>query len=343
MPATVVGASVDDTNSPGRHRNRTIAIVACALVLAAGLVGAASDIGSGGPSASTSAAAASSSSGAPASSVLADRALSVDASGKTAEGFATGGSAAGPATADQAASTVAAPPADGARIVKNGSMELGIGKGTLQDTLDKITNTATALGGYVASTQTSGGGTADTRASGQLAVRVPAASFEQLVSGVRRLGEVRSVTTSGTDVTAQFTDMDARIGALSATRDQLLLLLSKANTIGDVLQVQDRITQVQSDLDALSGQRKLLDDQASMATLTVDALEPGASVAITPVSNHTDLGDSWQTAKDRFVDSIAYVIEGVGTVGFLAILALGGWLAYKVVVRRRRLVPTASA
>jgi hypothetical protein len=240
---------------------------------------------------------------------------------------------------------VTPPPADSARIVKTGSIELGIGKGTLQQTLTSITATVSGMGGYVSSSQTTGIGTDDhARPAGTLVVRVPAASFDDLVGQVRKLGDVHSMTSSGQDVTAQFTDLDARINALTATRDQLLSILGQASAIQDVLQVQDRITQVQSDLDALTGQRKLLDDQATYGTLTINALEPGAEIAPAPKpTDDRDLGDAWRTAKERFVDGLADVIEGSGTVALLALFALAGWVVYWVARRRWRALSSAPA
>ncbi len=339
---------MDESAVPRRSLRRPL-IVVCLLVVIAGLIGAASRHGDGARrDVATD----------PASSTFHEVGAPVSAAAPTAAPVPAAPSApsAAATTTDSAAraagggvtapaSAVAPPPTDSARIVKTGSIELGIGKGTLQQTLTSITATVSGMGGYVASSQTSGVGTDDhARPSGQLVVRVPAASFDDLVGQVRKLGDVRSVTTSGQDVTAQFTDLDARINALTATRDQLLSILGQASAIQDVLQVQDRITQVQSDLDALTGQRKLLDDQATYGTLTINALEPGAEIAPAPKpTDDRDLGDAWRTAKERFVDGIADVIEGSGTVALLALFALAGWVVYWLVRRRWRALSSAPA
>ena len=357
---------MDETAEPRRPIRRPLLLL-CALVLIAGVIGAASRHGSRDATATARATASSSPAtsadaanatgfkllGAPVSTVAApEGAAATSGAGSGASAGATAPAVVvAPATAAATggtgalASTVAPPPADSARIVKTGSIELGIGKGTLEQTMTSITTTVSGMGGYVSSSQNNGIGSDDNaRPSGQLVVRVPAASFDDLVNQVRKLGDVRSVTTSGQDVTAQFTDLDARINALTATRDQLLTILGQASAIQDVLQVQDRITQVQSDLDSLTGQRKLLDDQATYGTLTINALEPGAEIAPAPKpSNDRDLGDAWRTAKERFVDGIADVIEGSGTVALLALFALAGWVVYSLVRRRWRPVSSAPA
>jgi hypothetical protein len=198
---------------------------------------------------------------------------------------------------------------------------------------------ATGFGGYVAGTRTTGGSDGS-QVSGTVTIRVPAASFEQLTIDVGKLGDVRSTTTSGIDVTAQYTDLDAKIGALHATHDQLLTILTKADTIPDILSVQDRLNQVQSELDSLEGQRRLLADQTAYGTLAVTVLEPGATVAPLAVDDNPGLGNAWDDAKRGFGDAIEEIVRASGTavvvlaVGFIGVLVL--WLLTRNV--RRRLV-----
>jgi hypothetical protein len=169
---------------------------------------------------------------------------------------------------------------------------------------------------------------------------VPAAAFEQLLGEASKLGDVRSTTTSGTDVTAQFTDIDAQLTALTATRDQLLTVLGHASNVGDILAVQDRITQVQVQIDQLEGQKRLLDSQASFGTLGVTLLEPGATAAAPAPAAHdnSDLGDAWRHARNSFVDGIEWIVSVSGTLALLALCgaALGGagWFIHRWMRRR---------
>ena len=128
------------------------------------------------------------------------------------------------------------------------------------------------LGGYVAESRTS---ESSDQPSGSLTVRVPVDSYETLLANLRKLGKVGSVTSKGTDVTAQYTDLGARLEALVSTRNQLSAVLAQASTVGDILAVQDRITQVQTQIEQLQGQQQVLADQASMATIAITLGEPG--------------------------------------------------------------------
>jgi hypothetical protein len=232
---------------------------------------------------------------------------------------------------------VVPPIADTAKVIKTGDLELRVGKGTVIESVNRLTALATGLGGYVSSTKTSTSDQSGTQGSATITLRVPAPNFEQLLDGASKLGQVQSTTTSGQDVTAQFTDIDAQISALSATRDQLLVVLQDAKNVNDILAVQDRITQVQVQIDQLNGQKKLLTDQTSYGTLAVTVLEPNATASVTPEPDHNDdLGDAWRHARNSFVDGVEWIVSVSGTILLLALCAavIGG--AYRLVQRTLR-------
>ncbi len=222
------------------------------------------------------------------------------------------------------------------RVIDTGSVDLVVKPGTIGSAIDQLDALAAGLGGFVASSQTSEGGTSPT---GELTLRVPAARFEQLLTQVRALGRPISVTTSGQDVTAQYVDLQARIDALSATRQQFLQILAKAQQIGDILAVEDQINDLQVQIEQLQGQLRVLDDQTTYSTLTVQLSEQGAS-PVPPPPHAGGLSAAWSHARHSFSTGLESVISWTG--GFavflvcLAGLGLLGRLGWSTV--RRRLV-----
>jgi hypothetical protein len=261
-----------------------------------------------------------------------DPSLSSASSGGGAAGTAAGAAPTPQGAAAQGAGAVP-PPTDSTRIVKNGSLELRIGKDAVTESVNRLTALAAGFGGYVSDTRTTASAESGAQASATISVRVPVGAFEQLIAEASKLGEVRSTTTSGQDVTAQYTDIEAQLTALGATRDQLLTVLGEAQNVPDILSVQDRITQVQIQIDQLEGQRRMLDSQTSYGTLSVTLLEPGATAAVPVRGDDSDLGDAWRKARDTFVDGIEWIVSATGTLALLAlvgaVLGGGGWLVYR--------------
>jgi hypothetical protein len=230
---------------------------------------------------------------------------------------------------------VTPPPGDSAKVVKTGSVSLEVDRKGVGPAMTRLAGMATGLGGYVADTKTAEGGDDP---SGSVTLRVPVDTFEQLLGQVRGLGTVKSSTTHGQDVTAQYTDIQAKLTALTATRDQLLTILHRASAIGDVLAVQDRINDVQTQIDQLQGQQKVLDDQTSMASLSVDVAPKGTNPAAP--SKPSGIGKAWDDARHGFTSAVEDILATSGTIlvvllvlAALAALARLGWQA----ARRRTL------
>lgn len=225
---------------------------------------------------------------------------------------------------------------DGARVVKKGAIALLVGDGEVTPTLTRVQGFAAAAGGLVASGQTEESGSTP---SGSVTLRVPVGRFEQVVAQVRGTGaQVRSASTSGQDVTAQYADLQAQLRTLTAARERFLAILSRASSIGDVLSVQQRVDDVTGRLDRLEGQRRVLAAQSDSATLEVTVSERADAVVARRAPNGLvqalhDAGRGFATGVEGLVR-----LSGRGALLLLCLavvwaLARAGWR-----LTRRRLV-----
>jgi hypothetical protein len=213
-------------------------------------------------------------------------------------------------------------PTDGAKIVKTASVDLRVPRDGLRLATNRAANVAVGLGGYVAKSTTSFGAP---QPSAQLNVRVPVDSFETAMARLRAVPGVKvlSETENGTDVTAQFTDLQAQLTAATSERDSLLVVLSGARNVGDILAVRDRISAVQAEINQLQGRINVLGDQASFSSIAVSLSEPApkrpasATMALPP----TGLSKAWHDAKEGFSNSIEWLVARSG--GALVVLVAG--------------------
>jgi len=153
-----------------------------------------------------------------------------------------------------------------------------------------------------------------------------------VVARVRAMGTVRALTSHGQDVTGQYSDIKARLTALNATRSQLLTILQKATAIGDVLAVQDRVNQVQTEIEQLQGQQKVLDDQTSFAALSVEVSQQGAKHG--PPGHPSGVSKAWDDARHGFTSGVEAILGASGTalvlllvLAVIAVLARALWVA----------------
>jgi hypothetical protein len=281
--------------------------------------------GGGGTTGGTGAAAAP----APAPALLAPAAASV----------AVGGEVAAPPVYGSMPQVGAPVSDDGAsRVVKTGSIALVVKDKLVTPTLTAVEKAARLDGGYIAAGTTNEYGETP---SGELSIRVPVAKFEDLVSQIRALdAKVRTATTTGKDVTAQYSDLATQLRTLKATRDRFYLILTKTKTIGEILTVQQRIDNVSGQMDRIEGQRKLLASQSDLATLTVSVSEEGDPVVKATNKPRSGISQAFHNAGDGFVTGVEAIISHSGRallwllcIGVALLLARGGWR-----VARRRMV-----
>jgi Domain of unknown function (DUF4349) len=140
----------------------------------------------------------------------------------------------------------------GNRIVRTATVDLEVGKGRLNDTINRATDVVTrAKGIYVGSSTSVPGGDP---ASGEVTFRVPVDAFEAVLRELKGLGTYRGERSSTEDVTNQYVDLNAQLAAWRAQERVYLRLLDRAKSIADVIAVQNQLQQVQSNIERLQGQ-----------------------------------------------------------------------------------------
>lgn len=335
-----------DTRSPRARAGLAVGAVAAVLLLAGiiGRGGAGSESSSNGGAvardAAVETAASSGSGGADAVSPTTMAALGYESAPPDADGVAT---VADEGQGGSGSANEVAGPVDGSgtgnrlepKIVRTGSLDLVVKRGSFDRAAARLTTLATGAGGFVSASQTSA---LDDAPQGTITLRVPVDRFDEVVAQVRELGTVASLTTGSQDVTGEYSDVAARIKALRDEREQITLVLGRAETIPDILSVRDRLAVVQSELEQLQGRQQVLDDQTSLSTLAVSLREKGRPTADTaPPTERTGLDKLWHDAGDRFTDGLRAIALGLATLAPWLLLALV--LALPARLLWRRLAP----
>jgi len=224
-----------------------------------------------------------------------------------------------------------------AKIEQTGTLGLTVGRGRLDPTMTQLTSLAGAFGGFVANSQTQSGAGTGGSPSGSITLQVPVDSFPAVLKQAQALGKTSSLTTKATDVTGQYVDLQARITALEASRQQYLTILAKATTVGDVLAVQEQLDGIQSQIEQLQGQLQVLTSETSYSTLTVTVSE-GTPPRPVPLPE-SGLVRAWHDSIGGFVAGVEGVVRVAGPVLFallcLGVLLVGGRVLWRRYQRHR--------
>ena len=150
------------------------------------------------------------------------------------------------------------------KIIRNGSLDLLVID--VGQSITKIGSLVTTAGGYIEkSNQTNSGGH-----SASLTVRVPSARLDQVMAGVK--GLATTVDREGVevrDVTREYIDLDAHIRNAQAEEAQYLMILKRATTIKDTLDVTEKLSDVRGRIEQMQGEMKFLKSQIEMSSLEI--------------------------------------------------------------------------
>jgi hypothetical protein len=191
------------------------------------------------------------------------KAFSVDAS-TAGSGSVTGAEAAAPAAPGQPAQPAQLPDILGRKIVQTTDIDVQVKE--VPRSFQDIVRIATTAGGFVASSTFSN---ADKQQIADLTIRVPADQYQSVLAQVRGMGNVATEKSDANDATQEYTDLQARLRTLDATEQRYLDLLAKAETVPDILTLQDRLDSVRGQIEQVQGRINLLDHLTDLATITV--------------------------------------------------------------------------
>ncbi|HEV7863616.1 MAG TPA: DUF4349 domain-containing protein [Acidimicrobiia bacterium] len=215
------------------------------------------------------------------------------------------------------------------RIVKNATLSVNLKKGGLGDGYQRAVDAAVAVGGWVQASQT---GTDQATVT----LKVPSDKLEGVIGTIRGLGKVTSVSESGEDVTAEFVDLEARIGHWRAQEAVFVGLMGKAKTIPETIQIQQQLSTIQEQIEQLEGRRKYLDGQTSFSTVRLSLVEDGALAAPdTEPKAASTLGRAWERSGGAALAVLGGTLVVLGVVlPLAAVVGIPGWLL-ALAVRRR--------
>lgn len=156
------------------------------------------------------------------------------------------------------------------KIVRTGSLSLFVED--MDGVVSDMQGIVERLGGFVSELSVSGKKQGER--SGYVIMRVPAATFDIAMTEIKgKASFVRDERISAKNVTEEYIDLTARIGNKKAREAALNDLLSRGTKMSDLIEVENEIERVRSEIESLEGRQKYLDTQADFSTISVTLTE----------------------------------------------------------------------
>ena len=209
---------------------------------------------------------------------------------------------------------------DSRKLIK--TVNMSIETEEYDELINQITQKVSSLGGYIEYVSTDGN---RNYRYGNIVARIPKEnleSFEQLLEGSSNITYRQE---SVQDVTLDYVDMESHKKMLIAEQDRLLTLMEQAETIEDIIAIENRLTDVQYQIESMESQLRTYDNQIDYSTVNLDIREV---VRYTPQEPE----GVWERIKNGFKENLYSVGEGIQDFLIGVIISLPQIAVFAVIV-----------
>ena len=123
-----------------------------------------------------------------------------------------------------------------------------------------------------------------------LTFKVEPEDFQEALSRLGSIGEIRTQNVSASDVTERIVDLESRINTATASVERLRGFLEDATDIKSIVELENELLARETQLETLRGQLRTLQDQVALATiiltLTEAASRPAIELSVTAYPAH---------------------------------------------------------
>ncbi len=155
-------------------------------------------------------------------------------------------------------------------------------------------------------------------------LRIPSDKFETMMTSLSQLGNVPYTYTYSENVTAQYYDTQARLTAYETQEARLLEMMEKAETVSDVITIEEKLTELRYQIESLQSSLTNWDRQVNYSSLYVTVDEVGE---YTPQPQQSYLQELWQALTGAFKnlgsffkDFLVFLVSAIPTIIVLVAL-----------------------
>lgn len=198
------------------------------------------------------------------------------------------------------------------------------------------------LGGYIQSSQIYGNGM-DSYGyrSATMTFRIPQSKLDLFVSGVGENATIVRKSENAENVTLKYADTEARLKSLQIEQERFLALLEKADTVENILVLEQHLTELRYEIESYASTLKLYDNKVNYSTVTIDVSEVNR---ITPVEQNPSLftrmkdgfADTWYDIKDGLADFAVWFVTNIIYLVIWAVIIVAVIVVAKKIIKSRK-------
>ena len=156
---------------------------------------------------------------------------------------------------------------DSRKIIKQASVNIETKN---SEELKKINDNVKSANGYVSSLEENNYNEYKRIST---TVNIPPEKLDEFLEFLSENGTITEKSVVTSDITDSYTETASKIKAYETEEKALLGILEKCENVQDTITVQNRLSEVRSELEAMKSQKKLYDSQISYSEITISVVQ----------------------------------------------------------------------
>ncbi len=204
------------------------------------------------------------------------------------------------------------------KLIRNAS--LSVETKEFDKLLADIDEKVKSLGGYIEDMSGNYGSKYSSYRSSKSAyitARIPSAKLDEFIGSVGESANITSRSESVKDITLDYVDMESHKKMLKEEQERLMAFLDQAETIEDIITIEDRLAEVKYQIESMESQLRTYDNKVDYSTVTI---------SIDEVIDYTVVVEEEKTPVERMTEGFK---ESVRTIG-IGLREFGIWFVVNI-------------
>jgi len=198
-----------------------------------------------------------------------------------------------------------APPAPSqveTKIIKNANLKF-----ESDDLAESFSSIQKAVSKYKATISNDASGKDYSSTYRNLTIRIPNKHFDAFIADISQgVKHFDTKEISQQDVTEEYIDIESRMKSKKKLEERYLQLLSKANKVSEMLEIEKQLAEIREEIEAKEGQLKYMLNRVSLSTITIEMYTNNPSESGATVSYG---GKIWNSIKSGFNELSNFVLS----------------------------------
>ncbi|WP_223607518.1 DUF4349 domain-containing protein [Chryseobacterium sp. OSA05B] len=192
------------------------------------------------------------------------------------------------------------------KVIKNGNMRIQVGD--IKKAQNQVADILKKNNAYI---QTEQFQNTDVDDNLDLVIRVPHKNFDALINSFSDgVGSVLSKNISSDDVTEEYTDVSIKLANKRIYLEKYRDMLRSASTTKDMIEIQEKIRELEDEIDVAEGRLRFIDDRVNYSTLNLSLYkEKVRTSATSKIGFGSRFGDSVAEGWNSFVSFLLGIIS----------------------------------